>query len=97
MNETIACPGPVYRVPFRERLRVWWQNWKVRKTSRAYHQLRKALQEDKEYRNAWKANIACMIHDNVQAGPLGPENFIGGDMPWEQSNQIATRIMDQLF
>ena len=54
---------PKYRVTIRERIRVWYQNWKVRKVSRAVRVLSKALQDDPGFARSWHANIAMLICD----------------------------------
>ena len=69
-----------------ELIRVAYQNWKVRKTSKAYGVLSKALQDDHDYWITWQANIAMTIHDNSKHL-----------LPLEECNQLANSLMAHLF
>jgi hypothetical protein len=53
----------LYRVPIQERLRVWWQNWRVRKVGKAWRVIEQAIREDEGYRLTIHANIAMPIYD----------------------------------
>lgn len=100
----IDSPKPRYRPPLKERLRVAWQNWKVRKTGRAVRYLSKQLQNDPGFRQSWHANIAMPIYDNTR--DYSPTHFKQHDgevvlgvrnMPVEQANYIADRVLNHLF
>lgn len=65
MNSTCCVNEnkPTHRVSWGEKFRVWCQNFKCRKTARAYRDLCKALNEDPAYRQTWLANISMPIYD----------------------------------
>lgn len=66
------------------RLRVKWQNWKVRKTGRAYRHLCKAMKDDPGYALTWQCNIACVIFDSNVCTQ-------------KQANEVADKMMAHLF
>lgn len=68
------------------RLQVKWQNWKVRKTGRAYRHLSKAMQDDPGYALTWQCNIAMPIYDGAN-----------GKLTLPEANAIADRLMNHLF
>jgi hypothetical protein len=68
------------------RLQVKWQNWKVRKTGRAYRHLSKAMQDDPGYALTWQCNIAMPIYDGAN-----------GKLTLPEANAIADRLMKHLF
>ncbi len=86
-DTTVQCSPvaePKYRVGWKERLRVKWQNWKVRKTGRAYRRLTKAMREDHSYAMTWQCNIACVIFDS-------------NICTQKQANEVADKLMAHLF
>jgi hypothetical protein len=89
MNETsnVQCEPTVAvqrSVGILDLLRVKWQNWKVRKTGRAYRHLCKAMQNDPGYALSWQCNIACVIFDSNVCNQ-------------KQANEIADKLMAHLF
>ena len=66
------------------RLRVKWQNWKVRKTGRAYRHLCKAMKDDPSYALSWQCNIACVI-------------FYANVCNQKRANEVADKLMAHLF
>jgi hypothetical protein len=75
---------PHYIPPMRERLRVWWHNWRNRKTAKAVHTLCKALQNDPAFARTWHSNIAMPIHDSSV-------------LNMESCNKLADKLMKHLF
>lgn len=65
-------------------LKVKWQNWRVRKTGRAYRTLTKAMRDDPGYALSWQCNIACVIFDSNVCNQ-------------KQANEIADKLMAHLF
>lgn len=67
MTETNCIPAggakPIHKVPWRDRLRVFWQCWKCRKTGKAIEHLKLAFKNDPGFRQTWHANIAMPIYD----------------------------------
>lgn len=68
-HEACCHPSPPlpekqrYRAPLSERLSVWLRNLWHWRTAWAVRYLSKQLQRDKEFRDAWQANIAMPIYD----------------------------------
>lgn len=96
----VQSEKPHYRVPIRERLRVWYSNWKVRHVGKAVRVLSKALQDDPEFRQAWRANIAMPIYDYCQSpwhGLCDPSTDKPPQVTIRQANEIADRLMRHLF
>lgn len=85
MNVHCAPAVAVHRsVGLLARLRVKWQNWKVRKTGRAYRHLCKAMKDDPGYALTWQCNIACVIFDSNVCNQ-------------KQANEVADKLMAHLF
>lgn len=108
MKATTAEHKPTHSPPLRERLRVWYQNWKVRKTSRAVRTLCKALQDDPDFARGWHANISMTILDATSAkceckGETCHDEGCPaiGELPAciraMETNRIADRLMSHLF
>lgn len=92
MSEIAATfEKPYYRVPLRERLRVWWQNWRVRHVGNAIRVLSKAMREDPGFRTTWHANIAMPIFD--QLASEGMHNHLA----LTKANKCADKLMKHLF
>src|SRR5437867_4416091 len=96
MTETTISPNPTYRPIYRptltERLRVRWQNWKVRKVGKAMRVIGKDIQTDPGYRQTWHANIAMTIYDSTADQPAGP---IVSHI--DQANYIADKLLKHFF
>lgn len=99
-GEGSECPGPrggydgmapIYRPPWRERLRVWWANWKNRKVARAVRTVAKAMQEDGGLWITYHSNFACMIHDELVRDGFSDKGS------WEISNLCASKIMEHFY
>ncbi len=104
-------PNPVYKPPLRERLRVKWQNWRVRRTGQALRTLKKAMRDDPDYADSWYASIAMAVYDESRLSCTC--NFDKGheadcaivrahdghyqQVSWEQANNTAARIMQIAF
>lgn len=79
-TETPMTPQQVHacfpKTNLRIKIRVAWQNWKVRKTGRAVRHLSEQLRKDPGFRQTWHANIAMPIYDATRptcsCTPLGP-------------------------
>lgn len=111
---TFSNKQHAYVPPLRERIRVAWQNWKVRKTGRALRVLKKAMRDDPDFARTWHANIAMPIYDATRpqcwchvirnglcsaclARSANENIFKCRDMPAEQANYIADKLMEHLF
>lgn len=91
-----------YLVPLSERLTVWLRNLWHWRTAWAVRHLSKQLRKDKAFRESWQANIAMPIYDGTRIDydytdsngiiVKGVEN-----MPIQQANDIADRLMKHLF
>jgi hypothetical protein len=81
-----TLPKPVYRVPWRARVRLFIDRVMNIRTARAVRHLSKALQEDNDFAISWHANIAMPIYDGAK-GKLTPA----------EANQIADSLMRHLF
>lgn len=81
-----TLPKPVYRVPWRDRVRLFIQRVMTFRTARAVRDLSKALQEDNSFAITWHANIAMPIYDGAK-GKLTPA----------EANAIADNLMQHLF
>lgn len=68
-------------------IKVKWQNWRVRKTVRAYRTLTKAMRDDPGYALSWQCNITMTIYDNA---PKGSVSLM-------QANAISDKLMAHLF
>lgn len=86
MNDNVcACSESKekYTPRLRERLRVAWKNWKVRKTAKAFQTLKKAIHDDPDYARTWHANIAMPIYDS--------------GVNIHKANDVADHLMKHIF
>jgi len=67
-------------------LRLYWRNWKVRGTGKAYRTLSRAMQADPDFAHSWQCNIAMPIFDGSH-----------GKLTLEEANAIADDLMSHLF
>lgn len=85
-NIDSTLPKPVYRVPWRDRVRLFIQRVMTIRTARAVRDLSKALQEDNGFALTWHANIAMPIYDGAK-----------GKLTSAEANEIADNLMRHLF
>ncbi len=95
---------PYNPTPLHERVEVWFRNLKCLPTALAINHLSKRMRNDPEYREAWKANIAMVLHDATREEHPNSWAIKGGGvsipvryMPIEQSAHIADRLMKHCF
>lgn len=101
-----------YQAPLSERFVVWMRNLYHWRTKWAVNHLSKQLQRDPGFRQSWHANIAMPIYDDTRKNcaclRFGQHDKdchrygIPGlneshDMPIEQANHIADKLMKHLF
>lgn len=73
-------------IPFLDRIRVRWSNWKNRRVAKAYRTMAEALKNDPGFAESWRANIACVVHDTPAS-----------QTAWETANETADRLMARLW
>ncbi len=94
MTANTACIAPQRPVAPRGRpfvqfylnMRLRWRNWKVRKTGRAYVDLREAMKKDPDYAHSWHCNIAMPLMDASK-----------GMISHSDANRYAAVLMKHLF
>lgn len=91
MNATIVGEKPRCRIPARERLLVWYKNWKVRHIGKALRVLTKAMRDDPDFRNVWHANIAMPIFDQLASEGMHDH------LALTKANKCGDRLMKHLF
>jgi len=69
-----------------EIIKVAWKNWRARDVAKSYKTLTQAMRDDPEYYKSWQCNITMPIYDGSK-----------GKLTIEESNEIATKLMNHLF
>lgn len=84
-----------YRLYYGGRIRIWFKNLWNWRTAWAVRYLSKQLQKDKEFRDAWHANIAMPIYDESAQHLV--THSAGHEFRHRFSNDCADRLMKHLF